>query len=213
MLHPQAQALMKLMEERGVPPTHTLTPADARAFYRQRRTFTQPEPPEVASVRDLEARGPAGPIPVRSYRPAGSSPDAALPVLVYYHGGGWVIGALDEFDTLGRQLAEKSSSTVVLVDYRLAPEHRYPAAAEDAYTALEWVADLVRPRGQVVDGGLDALAEQHLEVLPGDDLGRRRAGGRTSRGGQAARRRRVAPRSATGTRPQATAWSPQARPG
>jgi hypothetical protein len=61
MLHPQAQALLRLMEERGVPPTHTLTPEEARAFYRQRRTFTQPDPPQVGAVRELEARGPAGP--------------------------------------------------------------------------------------------------------------------------------------------------------
>ena len=139
MLHPQAQALMKLMEERGVPPVNTLAPADARAFYRERRTFTQPEPPDVASVRDLEARGPAGPIPVRSYRPVGSSPDAVLPVLVYYHGGGWVIGDLDTHDVLCRQLCNLSGCAVVAVDYRLAPEHRFPSAADDALAAARWV--------------------------------------------------------------------------
>jgi acetyl esterase len=73
MLHPQARALLRLIEEKGVPPTHTLTPAQARAFYRERRTFTQPDAPGVGSVQDLQATGPAGPIPVRSYRPAGSS--------------------------------------------------------------------------------------------------------------------------------------------
>ena len=73
MLHPQARALLRLMEEKGVPPTHTLAPAQARAWYRERRTFTQPDPPEVAAVRDLEARGPDGPIPLRSYRPMGSA--------------------------------------------------------------------------------------------------------------------------------------------
>src|SRR5688572_22965484 len=104
MLHPQAQALLRLIEEKGVPPTHTLAPPDARAFYRERRTFTQPDPPEVGAVRELEARGPAGGIPLRSYRPAGSAADAALPVLVYYHGGGWVIGDLDTHDVLCRQL-------------------------------------------------------------------------------------------------------------
>ncbi|MCE3269938.1 MAG: alpha/beta hydrolase fold-containing protein [Ramlibacter sp.] len=139
MLHPQAQALMKLMEERGVPPTHTLSPADARAFYRERRTFTQPAPPEVGAVRDLEARGPAGPIPLRSYRPAGSSPDAVLPVLVYYHGGGWVIGDLDTHDVLCRQLCNLSGCAVVAVDYRLGPENRFPAAVDDAVAAARWV--------------------------------------------------------------------------
>ena len=139
MLHPQAQALMKLMEERGVPPTHTLSPADARAFYRERRTFTQPAPPEVGAVRDLEARGPTGPIPLRSYRPAGSSPDAVLPVLVYYHGGGWVIGDLDTHDVLCRQLCNLSGCAVVAVDYRLGPENRFPAAVDDAVAATRWV--------------------------------------------------------------------------
>jgi acetyl esterase len=140
MLHPQANALLRLIEEKGVPPTHTLTPAQARAYYLERRTFTQPEPPEVASVRTLEARGPAGPIPLRSYRPAGSAPDALLPVLVYYHGGGWVIGDLETHDVLCRQLSNLSGCAVVAVDYRLAPEHRFPAAVDDAVAAARWVS-------------------------------------------------------------------------
>ena len=138
MLHPQAQALLRLMEEKGVPPTHTLAPGEARAFYRERRTFTQPEPPAVGEVRALEARGPAGPIPLRSYRPAGAGA-GALPVLVYYHGGGWVIGDLDTHDVLCRQLCNQSGCAVVAVDYRLAPEHRFPAAADDALAATHWV--------------------------------------------------------------------------
>jgi acetyl esterase len=139
MLHPQARGLLKLMEEKGVPPTHTLSPGDARAFYRERRTFTQPDPPPVGSVRDLEARGPAGPIPVRSYRPAGSRDHAVLPVLVYYHGGGWVIGDLDTHDVLCRQLCNLSGCAVIAVDYRLGPEHRFPAAVDDANAAARWV--------------------------------------------------------------------------
>ena len=139
MLHPQAQALMRLMQEKGVPPTHTLTPAQARAFYRERRTFTQPDAPDVASVRDLQATGPAGPIPLRSYRPAGSDAGARLPVLVYFHGGGWVIGDLDTHDVLCRQLCNQSGCAVVAVDYRMGPEHRFPAAVEDALAATRWV--------------------------------------------------------------------------
>lgn len=138
MLHPQAQALLRLMEEKGVPPTHTLAPDQARAYYRDRRTFTQPDAPETI-VRDLEARGPAGPIPLRSYRPAAASPDAVLPVLVYYHGGGWVIGDLDTHDVLCRQLSNLAGCAVVAVDYRLAPEHRFPAAVDDALAATRWV--------------------------------------------------------------------------
>ena len=139
MLHPQARALLRLIEDKGVPPTHTLSPAQARALYRERRSFTQPEPPSVAAVRDLEARGPAGPIPLRSYRPAGSNADATLPVLVYYHGGGWVIGDLDTHDTLCRQLANLSGCAVIAVDYRMGPEHRFPAAVDDCIAATRWI--------------------------------------------------------------------------
>jgi acetyl esterase len=140
MLHPQAQALLRLIEEKGVPPTHTLAPDQARAYYRERRTFTQPEPPAVGEVRDLEARGPAGPIPLRSYRPVGAASGVVLPVLVYYHGGGWVIGDLETHDTLCRQLANQSGCAVIAVDYRLAPEHRFPAAVDDAVAATRWIA-------------------------------------------------------------------------
>ena len=82
MLHPQARALIDLIESRGLPPTHTLPPVEARAFYRERRSFTQPDAPEVAEVRELRAPGPLGDIPLRAYRPLGAAPDAALPVLV-----------------------------------------------------------------------------------------------------------------------------------
>ena len=144
MLHPQARALLRMIEEKGVPPTHTLAPVEARAFYRERRTFTQPDPPQVASVRDLQAPGPAGPIPLRSYRPAGAPADAVLPVLVYYHGGGWVIGDLDTHDVLCRQLCNLSGCAVVAVDYRMGPEHRFPAAVDDALAATRWVRSQAR---------------------------------------------------------------------
>ena len=144
MLHPHAQALLKLIEERGIPPTHTLSPEEARAFYRDRRTITQPEPPPVGEVRDLQATGPHGPIPLRLYRPmtaAGTlaSSAKALPVLVYFHGGGWVIGDLDTHDTLCRELANASGAAVVAVDYRMGPEHRFPAAVDDCLAATHWV--------------------------------------------------------------------------
>ena len=124
MLDPQARALIDLMIEKGVPPTHTLTPAQARVFYRDRRGFTQPEPPPMAEVRELRA----GEVPLRLYRPAGTQAAEVLPVLVYFHGGGWTIGDLDTHDVLCRQLAQASGGAVVSVDYRLGPEHRFPAA-------------------------------------------------------------------------------------
>ncbi|HEX7436439.1 MAG TPA: alpha/beta hydrolase [Caldimonas sp.] len=144
MLHPQSRALLTLIEERGFPPTHTLTPTEARAFYRERRAFTQPEPPQVGSVRELQAEGPHGPIPMRLYLPL-AAPDGdaaargALPVLVYFHGGGWVIGDLDTHDTLCRELTNGSGCAVVAVDYRMGPEHRFPAAVDDCIAATRWL--------------------------------------------------------------------------
>ena len=138
MLHPQARALLDLMEARGVPPIHTLSPADARATYRDRRNVTQPPPAEVAEVRDLSADGPHGAIPLRCYRPLGAG-NEALSVLVYFHGGGWVIGDLDTHDSLCRALANASGCAVVAVDYRMGPEHRFPAAVDDALAATRWV--------------------------------------------------------------------------
>lgn len=139
MLHPHARALLDLIAERGVPPTHTLTPAEARAVYRDRRGFTQPAPPPVASVTELAAEGPHGTIPLRLYRPLDTAAGQVLPALVYYHGGGWVIGDLDTHDTLCRELANHSGCAVVSVDYRLAPEHRFPAAVDDSIAAARWV--------------------------------------------------------------------------
>ena len=151
MLHPQAQALLTLIEERGIPPTHTLTPPDARTLYRDRRGFTQPAPPAIGEVRDLSAEGPHGAIPVRLYRPLDAVRDSgrALPVLVYFHGGGWVIGDLDTHDTLCRELANGSGCAVIAVDYRMAPEHRFPTAVDDCIAATRWV------RQQATALGLD----------------------------------------------------------
>ena len=140
MLHPQAKFLLDLMVERQIPPTHTLSPADARKFYRERRTVTQPEPPAIAETRDLAASGPQGPIPLRLYHPLPAAQrKTAPPVLVYYHGGGWVIGDLDTHDTLCRELANASGCAVVAVDYRMAPEHRFPIAVDDCIAATRWV--------------------------------------------------------------------------
>jgi acetyl esterase len=141
MLHPETRALIKLIEQRGLPPTHTLSVADARAFYRERRHFTQPPPPAVGHVRNLLAPGPSGQIPLRLYRPLGTADHELLPVLVYYHGGGFVIGDLDTHDTLCRELANLAGCAIVSVDYRLSPEHRFPAAVIDSIAATRWVRD------------------------------------------------------------------------
>src|SRR5919197_1091394 len=91
----------------------------------------------VARVENRTIPGPRGEIPVRIYTPAGRAP---FPLLVYFHGGGWVIGNLETHDALCRHLANAASAVVVSVDYRLAPEHPFPASGEDAYAATRWVA-------------------------------------------------------------------------
>ncbi len=135
MLDPQARALIDLMVERGVPPTHTLEPGQARRLYLERRGYTQPDPAPMAEVRELRA----GAVPLRLYRPKAEAEPGAAPVLVYFHGGGWVIGDLDTHDVLCRQLALESGGVVVAVDYRLGPEHRFPAAVDDCVAATRWV--------------------------------------------------------------------------
>ena len=143
MLDPQAKALLDLIAQRGLPAMHTLTPVDARAFYRDRRALTQPLAPDVAEVRELVGRRAR---PGR-FRCACTGPGRArherrrpLPVLVYCHGGGWTIGDLDTHDVLCRQLANGSGCALVSVDYRMGPEHRFPAAVDDCLAATYWVA-------------------------------------------------------------------------
>lgn len=139
MLDPQAQALLDLIRQRNIPSTHELSPPEARRAYRDRRTFSQPAPPDVASVRDIAVPGPGGDITLREYRPAGSAAVQVLPALVYFHGGGWVIGDLDTHDVLCRELANGAGCAVYAVDYPLGPEHRFPAAIDVALAATRWV--------------------------------------------------------------------------
>jgi acetyl esterase len=140
MLHPQAQALMQLLIDRGVPPMHTLSVDEARRTYRERKTLTQPEPPVVAQSLDLEPTSEwRPPVRVRVIQPTTAPPGATRPGLVFFHGGGWVIGDLDTHDTVCRELALQAGVVVVSVDYRLAPEHPFPAAVDDCVAATRWV--------------------------------------------------------------------------
>ena len=161
MLDPQARALIDLMVERRVPAVHTLSPGEARSFYRDRRAFTQPEPPPVHEVRELSMTGPGGTVPLRLFRPAPAGGSGALPLLVYFHGGGWTIGDLDTHDVLCRQLALAGGCAVLSVDYRLAPEHRFPAAVDDCVAATRWA------RAQAGALGVDA----RRIVVGGDSAG------------------------------------------
>lgn len=112
-----------------------VAPDDMRALYRQ---LSQAEGPEVGAVEDRVLEGPGGDLPVRVYRPEGDGP---APVLVWYHGGGWVIGEVETSDATARTLCARAGAVVVSVEYRLAPEHPYPAAPDDAWAALRWVAE------------------------------------------------------------------------
>ena len=140
MLHPQAQALLQLMIDRGVPPMHTLSVPEARRIYLERKSATQPAPPEVFRSTDMEPDSSlAPPVRVRVIHPMAPEEGRSLPGLVFFHGGGWVIGDLDTHDTLCRELALAAGVVVVSVDYRLAPEHRFPAAVDDCVAATRWV--------------------------------------------------------------------------
>ena len=116
-------------------PTHELTPKAAREGYRALGAMFGPGP-EVGSVLDRTIETPIGSIPIRVYKPEGGGP---FGVLVFYHGGGWVIGDLDTHDRECRMLCNGGECVVVAVQYRLAPEHAFPAAVEDAFEALRWV--------------------------------------------------------------------------
>ena len=122
------------------PPAVPPTPEMAREGMRRARPFNQPDLPHVAMTREYQVPGKGGPIPVRAYRGVRTFPGEALPVQVYFHGGGWVIGDLDSHDWVCRAVANAANCAVVSVDYRLAPEHVFPAAFDDAVAATQWVA-------------------------------------------------------------------------
>lgn len=146
MLDPDAARVLELIRAAGRPPYEQLSPEEARAAYRAARDAVAPEPVAVAEVRDLIAEGPRGPISLRLYRPFGAA-RSGDPALVFFHGGGWVLGDLDSHDGVCRHIADRSGCVVVAVDYRLAPEHKFPAGVEDAFAATRWVAERVPALG------------------------------------------------------------------
>ena len=161
-LDPSAAQIVQLFRQAGRPSLETLSPPDARIAYLMGRAVTQPEPPELQSVKPLMVPGPAGPIPLRLYTPNGIvGQDALAPGLVFFHGGGWVIGDLDSHDTVCRQLAAGADRIVVAVDYRLAPENKFPAAIDDAIAATDWIA------ANAMQLGIDA----NRIVVGGDSAG------------------------------------------
>ena len=137
-LHPQARTVLDRQERFGMVPLHEHGVRRMRWFSKLAAWFRNRSAPSVARTFDRTVPGPAGDLPVRVYRPYGTGP---FPTLVYFHGGGFVSGGLDTHDALCRHLTIESGAVVVSVDYRLAPEHPFPAAVEDAIAATEWAAD------------------------------------------------------------------------
>jgi acetyl esterase len=135
-LDPQAEALLQQMAHMNISPFNTLAPPQARETMRSMAALCA-GPEAVSNVENLTIPGPGGEIPLRTYTPGGDGP---FPILVFFHGGGFVLCDLDTHDTLCRSLANRVRCVVVSVDYRLAPEHKFPAAVEDAYAATQWVA-------------------------------------------------------------------------
>jgi acetyl esterase len=150
-LDPQARAFLDRMSELGIPALGTLTPDQHRAVQDEGAATVFGPVPDIA-WEDRSLPGPAGEIPVRVYRHG----DEPAPVLVYFHGGGWVLGGLNTHHGACATLAVQSGCAVVSVDYRMAPEHRYPAAVEEAWAVTQWLAvhpDDVGGSGALAVGG------------------------------------------------------------
>ncbi|UYN94180.1 MAG: alpha/beta hydrolase [Enhydrobacter sp.] len=143
MLDEEARTLLDLMEkavQAGRPRLYTLPYREGRIAVDKMSEDSEAEPPQVAETIDGALPGPAGPIAFRRYRPLGAL-DAPLPTLVYYHGGGWVIGNIETHDSTCRRIANRSRCQVVSIDYRLAPEHPFPAPIEDSLAAFRHIRD------------------------------------------------------------------------
>lgn len=177
-LHPQAARVLEMIAALGGPAIEGSTPAEYRAHYDSR---ILPSTEEVHEIVDLAAGG----VPCRLYRPSAARD---LPLCVYYHGGGWVIGGLDSHDAVCRSLANAAGVAVLSVDYRLAPEHPWPAAVADAMCALRWASEnageigidpaRIAVAGDSAGGNLAAVVAQQrpvpvafqLLVYPATDL-------------------------------------------
>ncbi len=168
-LDPQAQVVIDMIQSLGVA---TLTPdTDPDEIRGLMNAAVVPSPIVLDRLEDSAIPGPGGPLPIRIYRPAGAAPK---PIIVYFHGGGWVLGSLDTHDATCRALARDTDAVLVSVDYRLAPEHRFPAAVEDSGTAVAWAAahadelggdaDRLVVAGDSAGGNLAAVIAQRSRV-------------------------------------------------
>lgn len=154
-LDPQAQRYLERMQELGAPPIEQLSPETARADAERQAAALFGPVDEVGSITDGEVDG----VPVRSYLPSTTAGEGGeLPLVVYLHGGGWVTGSLETVDGICRALAARVPCRVVSVDYRLAPEHRFPAAVEDAWTVTRWALEQARRVAMAGDSAGGTLA-------------------------------------------------------
>jgi acetyl esterase len=156
--------LLAAFAQTPAPPLHEMTPADARKVGAGLAKLYGAGP-QMHQVYEQSLGSPGTEFMVRVLAPT-ASPRG---VVVFYHGGGWVLGSIDEYDTLGRVLAARTGATVVLVDYRLAPEHPYPGAVDDAWLALKWVSDSldfgpVIVMGDSAGGNLAAVVAQRARL-------------------------------------------------
>jgi acetyl esterase len=165
-LHPQTAAVLDFMKQLGTQPLHELTPAEGRANYLAMRV---PSTVQLPEVRDFSAGG----VQCRLYR---SSTTDNAPLLIYYHGGGWVIGDLESHDDVCRKLARDAKCSVIAVDYRLAPEHPAPASHEDCIAATKWIfanakslsvdPNRIAIGGDSAGGNLSAVVSMYAGVKP-----------------------------------------------
>ena len=165
-LHAQTAAVLDAMRQLGAPPLHELTPEQGRTAYIAMRTVSKVQ---LHEIRDIDAGG----VKCRHYRTTGQTP---APLLIYYHGGGWVIGDLESHDDVCRKLASQARCDVIAVDYRLAPEHPAPAAVDDCIAATKWIfanakslgIDPARVAigGDSAGGNLSAIVAMHSGERP-----------------------------------------------
>lgn len=136
-LDPQAREFVEKLERSRAPKMHELSPEDARALVVPLRMRCE----EMRSIENRTIPGPAGEIPIRIYHPLEAAQASGLPVVMFFHGGGWVVGSIASHDGLCRRLSNRSGCIVVSVEYRLAPEHKFPAAVDDCFAATRWAAE------------------------------------------------------------------------
>jgi len=176
-LDPQMKVILDQFAAAGGQPIHSMTPAEARAAVDALIGAFKVEPKAIAKVEDRTIPGPDGDIPIRVYSPAGHGPFGAL---IYFHGGGWVVGNVPAYDGVCRELAYGSGCVTVSVEYRLGPEHKFPAAPEDCYAATKWIAahapelqidpDRIAVGGDSAGGNLAAVVSQMARDRGGPKL-------------------------------------------